>query len=708
MPAAPTADTEEKILISDTWVYDAAGNFEKGTLSVVQVKNGLYLLTVGASVEFLTDENTVYPVYIDPSLTISYGTTGSGYIEDVTVFEGIPNINCGTFLYSTVGYSEDYGRGRTAVRLNGLYNSSIYQTIIDSQITSVKFHVKEASGTDPQNILLYPLESKTWTESGATWNNIGAHSDVSVAEATLENNGLASFDITNLVSWDWKGNAANAQPARDFYQEQGFLMVSADETAVKQICSSEYTNTNLRPYVVMEYTAVLLIDGASSGVLCVEPSGKLQMSAKTYPSDCPVTWSVSDEDVATIDAETGLLTGVSCGQVTVTATAITEDNVTFSGTMRVYVVSVLPGEYHIEDPQQVDGFIESYNGIAQVMTGVSKESRWTVQYYSAGYYTIRSSETGRYLCADITNLSVMLNPASAAGMASRWQFSKTTTGEWIIAPILDSSLCLTADGYDVFLDEYDQASANAYGWIFRTTAFTLANYYDSSLIGQSELLEIIPDACLFVQRVFMDQFGITVNIKSEPVFYEGLEYETCESGDGEDCSECNYCNNVSPLQHHRNTDVIREQLYTETPREFNEVCVLWGHHEVAAFCGTEGGHSLLNIYGYARIGGPVIHIIKMAGSTMEAKKVNMAMTLLHEFVHTFGFSEVYGDYSDTHDDLSCVMGGDYSTQAFRESLYDWYMNDDGDEAIAPFCEECIQKLTGDGLANVYNKYHKEN
>ena len=49
---APTADAEEKILISDTWVYDAVGNFEKGTLSVVQVKNGLYLLTVGASVDF--------------------------------------------------------------------------------------------------------------------------------------------------------------------------------------------------------------------------------------------------------------------------------------------------------------------------------------------------------------------------------------------------------------------------------------------------------------------------------------------------------------------------------------------------------------------------------------------------------------------------------------------------------------------------------
>ena len=337
MPDVPTADTEDRILISDTRVYDTAGNFEKGTLTVTPVKAGLYLLTVGASVDFLTDENTVYPVYFDPSLTISYGTTGSGYIEDVTVFEGIPNINCGTFLYSTVGYSEDYGRGRTAVRLNGLYNSSIYQTIIDSQITSVKFHVKEASGTDPQNILLYPLESKTWTESGATWNNIGAHSDVSVAEATLENNGLASFDITNLVSWDWKGNAANAQPARDFYQEQGFLMVSSDETAVKQICSSEYTTTSYRPYVVMEYTAVIEIAGNSA--IYLGTGDTRQLSYNTYPSDLEVsvTWSSDTPAVASVSS-TGLVTGLSQGvaMISISATSAAGAVIT-SGKLRVYV-----------------------------------------------------------------------------------------------------------------------------------------------------------------------------------------------------------------------------------------------------------------------------------------------------------------------------------------------------------------------------------
>ena len=91
-------------------MYDAAGNFEKGTLSVVQVKNGLYLLTVGASVDFLTDENTVYPVYIDPGLTINSGTN---YIEDAGIYQGDPTGNYGSANYFDVGtYSSTLGVGR--------------------------------------------------------------------------------------------------------------------------------------------------------------------------------------------------------------------------------------------------------------------------------------------------------------------------------------------------------------------------------------------------------------------------------------------------------------------------------------------------------------------------------------------------------------------------------------------------------------------
>ena len=58
--------------------------------------------TVGASVDFLTDENTVYPVYIDPTLTVNSGTD---YIEDTTIYSSKSAINYGTDTKLVVGTS---------------------------------------------------------------------------------------------------------------------------------------------------------------------------------------------------------------------------------------------------------------------------------------------------------------------------------------------------------------------------------------------------------------------------------------------------------------------------------------------------------------------------------------------------------------------------------------------------------------------------
>ena len=147
----------------------------------------------------------------------------------------------------------------------------------------------------------------------------------------------SGFDITNLVSWDWKGYALNAQPARDFYQEQGFLMVSSDETAVKQICSSEYTTTSYRPYVVMEYTAVIEIAGNSA--IYLGTGDTRQLSYNTYPSDLEVsvTWSSDTPAVASVSS-TGLVTGLSQGvaMISISATSATGAVIT-SGKLRVYV-----------------------------------------------------------------------------------------------------------------------------------------------------------------------------------------------------------------------------------------------------------------------------------------------------------------------------------------------------------------------------------
>ena len=87
---------------------------------------------------------------------------------------------------------------------------------------------------------------------------------------------------------------------------------------------------------------VLVTDIAVAGAgdaTTVETAATLQMAATVLPDTATVVsviWSVSDDALATIDASSGLLTGVATGVVTVTATAT--DGTGVSGTLDVTVV----------------------------------------------------------------------------------------------------------------------------------------------------------------------------------------------------------------------------------------------------------------------------------------------------------------------------------------------------------------------------------
>lgn len=89
--------------IGNVVVYDAVGKPDIGEMTIETLIQGeRYLLTVSANDEFLSDPDTVYPVTIDPSITVSDSST-SGSIIDAPVFQNYPDRNCGTYVYNTVG-----------------------------------------------------------------------------------------------------------------------------------------------------------------------------------------------------------------------------------------------------------------------------------------------------------------------------------------------------------------------------------------------------------------------------------------------------------------------------------------------------------------------------------------------------------------------------------------------------------------------------
>ena len=151
------SDKAEPIFyLGEILIYDAVGKPSVGTMTVSAIIEGeKYLLTVTADGDFLSDPTTVYPVTIDPSITVSDSTT-TGSIIDSPIFEGYPDRNFATYLFNRVGTpsEEAYGIGRTVVKLSGLTSSNEYKTISANQITNVTFYAKEASGGSTQYINL--------------------------------------------------------------------------------------------------------------------------------------------------------------------------------------------------------------------------------------------------------------------------------------------------------------------------------------------------------------------------------------------------------------------------------------------------------------------------------------------------------------------------------------------------------------------------
>ena len=488
---APTADTEEKILISDTWVYDAAGNFEKGTLSVVQVKNGLYLLTVGASVDFLTDENTVYPVYIDPTLTVNSGTD---YIEDTTIYAGKPTQSFGTAAYLDVGKLNDsYGVGRAVMRLTGLTSSSTYNDLHGALIDEVKLHMRKRSGdSDAVTLSIYPLVNTIWSAGSVTWNNVGAHLTEAMASAAPVTGSMTEIDITDLV-YDWKTENA-WYPARP---EAGFIIISSDETVQNRYASSEVSSSSYKPYVTLNYSEGVKIlhpeqpyrAVGEDETVYVGQGMSVQFKIAGYPASDSFSWTVDDTTVATVNSSTGLLNAVSAGCVTVTVAATELGSYTDS--IEVWVVPIVPGEYYIESPLITNCFIEPLTdgAVGDYFTiGVlsdNEDNSFIVEFIHSGdfgYYTFKKEYTDsegtvseRYLGFSSASVGAKLKFYNNCSTNTKWfDIEKCPSGYYKITPQASAQLgrVLSSDadpvtGEYLTIQSYTLDSGFKDEWIFR-------------------------------------------------------------------------------------------------------------------------------------------------------------------------------------------------------------------------------------------------
>lgn len=286
-------DTEETVAVFDSvYVYDSCKDSSfnwtwDNTVTLRQGEYGMYRITLFVDSEFLNNPDTVYPVYIDPSVTVTASGSGTGKtIVDTPIYNGsgAKNIMSGANPTAVLGYvgilnGVQYEAGRLLMKFPGLMSKSFMQSP-DYIINSADLYMKDISGGSTFAVIAaYIYNGPAWTESTtyseAIWNGIykkdGFLQPVSRCGFSYPNATTGKFDILEAVRL-WQSNPS--------YGEKGIMLRNGtseyDASCPKSLCTSEGST---KPYLSVTYSSrgvaknAIMSYGASSKTLTIKLVG---------------------------------------------------------------------------------------------------------------------------------------------------------------------------------------------------------------------------------------------------------------------------------------------------------------------------------------------------------------------------------------------------------------------------------------------------
>lgn len=217
------------------------------------VENEEYLLTIVVDEDFLSDENTLYPIRIDPTVEVNYNNNGAGAIEDVTIHStGSSNGSSGS-LY--IGVREGSGISRALMKFPGLNVNSL-GTNAEVQSATVTLRDLMCEST-PLHIDCYIFAGNIWNESTANWSNVAYKTSTHLSSnvfsydngANLNTPHRYSFDITKAVQGWIDGSCSQAK---------GIVFKTETPTEIAGTVISRtvgsYNRSSYKPTLAVTYT----------------------------------------------------------------------------------------------------------------------------------------------------------------------------------------------------------------------------------------------------------------------------------------------------------------------------------------------------------------------------------------------------------------------------------------------------------------------
>lgn len=204
-----------KATIGDIIIFTAdEKNNSTGSMSYVTIEEKEeYVVTIHLDNEYLQDENTAYPIRIDPTIEVNYSNNGSGAIEDVTINQyGSSNGSSGS-LY--IGKRDTYGIGRVLMKFPTLDTLLANKVHSSSNVIEANVEMRDLLCEDEaMYVVCYLFEginenNDSWNETTTYyWNDINTdrYSMTLCTKRISYSNGISqenfhwySFDITKAI-----------------------------------------------------------------------------------------------------------------------------------------------------------------------------------------------------------------------------------------------------------------------------------------------------------------------------------------------------------------------------------------------------------------------------------------------------------------------------------------------------------------------------
>lgn len=231
----------------DIIANDSDGNVFFGSMSVTTVTdNQEYILTVSVDEDILLDESTVYPVVIDPSITVS-SSSNPNAINDTNMFSAPFG---GTIQYLILGAAGTNVTSSALMSFPGIYDDA-YSVITKDSIISANLYLYCTLYDYDVYPLVYavPFTGNFWTDNQyiSSTENQGGDTNYRCSAGMGTVNAYNAMNITQIVKY-WKDSYD--------YSRKGLMLYVPNANDYVLYASSNNSSSNKKPYLTIQYSNV--------------------------------------------------------------------------------------------------------------------------------------------------------------------------------------------------------------------------------------------------------------------------------------------------------------------------------------------------------------------------------------------------------------------------------------------------------------------